>query len=89
MAKIYFGWNANETGVTVDFYRIYAGTTSGLYDHPDSPKNMGNTTSGFFDISIFGSPLYFALTAVNNTGGESAFSAEVVRTLAEPISMLG
>lgn len=91
--KIYFGWTANSEP-DIAGYKIYAGTQTATYDHANSPKIVtGQVTTGFFDIGSytsvadFGSPMYFALTAINTTDQESGFSAEIVRTLNRPVTL--
>jgi hypothetical protein len=70
-----FTWNANAEP-DIDHYDLYAGTQTAIYALPGSPKNMGNATSGSFDVDFTGTGFY-ALKAVNTGGQASPFSSEV------------
>ena len=91
--RIYFAWTANSEQ-DIAGYKIYAGATTGTYDHGNSPKIVtGQVTTGFFDIGSFssvadfGSPMFFALTAFNTSDQESGFSTEIERTLNRPVTL--
>lgn len=84
--RVNFAWNANSE-VDIAGYKIYAGTATGVYTAPGSPKDMGNVTSGYFDITTFGITWYFALTAYNTSAQESGFSTEIQRLINAPVAM--
>lgn len=81
--KVYFSWDANTDGLATG-YKIYAGSATGTYDHPASPRDVGNTTYNYFDIDTYGTPIFFSLTAYNVVG-ESGFSTEVQMTYTRPV----
>jgi hypothetical protein len=60
-------------------YRVYWGTASRTYG-TSAPANGGNTS-----YIVGGLPskktYYFAVTALDNAGNESAFSAEATKTI--------
>ena len=70
-------WNA-VTNVPVSGYRVYQGNSSGLYTRS---TNVGNTTQAVINGLSNGVKYYFAATAVNSSGMESAYSAEVAYTV--------
>jgi hypothetical protein len=63
-------------------YRVYIGSSSGVYT---SNVNVGNVTSylvtGITPIQRW---YYFAVTAYDTTGNESAFSSEVRYYISDP-----
>jgi len=65
-------WDPNSEP-SVSGYRIYYGTASGNYTHITS---LGKVTSGTVEGLMGGVTYYFAVTAYNAAGFESAFSAE-------------
>ncbi len=68
-------WNAN-TEPDLDHYRVYYGTSPGLYSVFDQIVALTTVTlSGLKD----GVPYYFAITAVDNSGNESGFSTELTK----------
>ena len=68
-------WNAN-TESDIAGYKLYAGTKTGVYDDTNSPKDMGNVTSGSF-LPALDSTRFYALTAYDTDVLESGFSSEV------------
>lgn len=81
--RVNFTWDANtEPGVIG--YKIYAGRASGVYDDDDSPKDVGNVLSGYYDVFEWGI-WYFALTAYT-IDSESEFSAEI-QTWVSPLQL--
>lgn len=62
-------------------YKIYLGTRSGVYDYPGSPFIVGKTTRTVINNLPHGHTYYFAATAYDLTGNESAHSAEVSKSL--------
>ena len=71
-------WDQN-TEPDLAGYKIYFGTSSGVYGTPiDAGVQTTYTVTG---LAI--SPYYFAVTAYNTAGNESAFSNEVTKTLAD------
>ena len=73
-----FAWNAN-TEADLAGYKLYAGTATGVYTDPNSPKDMGNVTSGSYTLDDMANSAtyFFSLTAYNTTNLESDFSNEV------------
>ena len=61
-------------------YRIYYGTRSRDYG---APIDVGNVTSYTITGLNEGKTYYFAVTAVDTSGNESGFSAEVSKTIAD------
>ncbi len=77
-ADITFEWDAN-TESDLAGYRLYAGGETGVYN-PDLTIDVGNRTiykwTGFSDGDWF-----FAATAYDDDGNESAYSNEVALTI--------
>jgi len=70
-------WNSNTSNVNISGYKVYVGTSTGVYDVPgyEIGKNVGNVTS----VTLTNLPsgtLYFAVTAVDSIKGESGYSYE-------------
>jgi hypothetical protein len=63
---------------TVVGYRLYQGTTSQVYT---SVTDIGNQTSANISALAGGRTYYFAVTAYDATGLESAFSGEISYTV--------
>jgi len=87
--RVFFTWNANSEQ-DIAGYKIYAGTSSGTYNATNSPRDVGNVTSGsnaYFDVQTFGSTMYFALTVYNTGAQESGFSTEISQTFTRPITL--
>ena len=83
--RVFFTWNANSES-DIAGYKIYAGTATGTYNLSNSPRDVGNVTTGYFDVQTgFGSQLFFALTAYNTSQQESSFSNEVSQTFTRPV----
>lgn len=75
--SVKLSWNAN-TENDVTGYRVYYGTSSGNYSQvADAGKVTTFTVNGLQD----GSTYYFVLTAYDNAGNESGYSAEVPATI--------
>src|SRR2546430_3783324 len=55
-------------------YRLYSGTTSGVYTQT---IDVGNTTSTLVSNLILGQTYFFAVTACNTAGQKSALSNEI------------
>lgn len=66
-------WNAN-TEPDLAGYRVYYGTASGVYN---PAIDVGNTTSYTFSGLLPNTTYYFAITAYDTSGNESAFSTEI------------
>jgi hypothetical protein len=62
-------------------YKIYVGTASGLYTYPGSPFVIGLTGSYTIAGLPSGQTYYFAISAFNALGGESALSSEVSKSI--------
>jgi hypothetical protein len=80
MGRVTLGWNAN-TESDLAGYKIYIGTSSGVYNYATSPYvspvNVGMVQTFTFLLLPGGATYYFAITAFNSTGQESAFSSEL------------
>ena len=62
-------------------YKVYVGTASGTYSLPGSPFVAGKVTSYTVSNLPKGQTYYFAISAYDSAGNESALSAEVSKTL--------
>ncbi len=67
-----------ETGDFIAGYRLYSGIASQTYTNM---LDVGNTTSATFSNLTAGTTYYFAVTAYDLAGLESAFSGEVSCTI--------
>jgi fibronectin type 3 domain-containing protein len=65
-------WTPN-TEADLAYYNVYYGNASGVYTTIRIETNTTHTISGLLDAV----PYYFAVTAVDTSGNESGFSAEV------------
>jgi hypothetical protein len=71
-APVMLAWDAS-TASTLAGYRVYVGTSSGVYSFSVDVDNITN-----YDVSVpSGSAYYFAVTARDQSGAESGFSNEV------------
>src|SRR5438445_13064384 len=75
--NVTLAWNAN-TETNLAGYRVYYGTASGTYS--GSKPVAADVTSTTISNLTFGQVYYFAATATNAAGLESAFSTQVVYT---------
>jgi len=62
-------------------YKIYLGTAPGLYTYPGSPIIVGVTGSYTLVGLPMGQTYYFAVSAFNSSGSESALSSEVSKSI--------
>ena len=62
-------------------YKIYVGTTAGLYNYPGSPFVVGLTGSYTITGLPVGQTYFFALSAFDYSGGESGLSSEVSKSI--------
>jgi len=62
-------------------YKVYVGTASDTYSLPGSPFVAGKVTSYTVSNLPKGQTYYFAISAYDSAGNESALSAEVSKTL--------
>ncbi len=63
-------------------YRLYYGTSSGNYtQHIDVAPNLTAPYVTTDTVTLASGTYYFAVTAVDTLGNESAYSADVMRTL--------
>lgn len=69
--------NTNGTPATIASYKAYWGTTAGNY--PNS-TNVGNVTA-YTVVGLAPGTWYFAVTAINTAGAESALSAPASKTI--------
>jgi hypothetical protein len=69
-------WNPN-TETNIAGYKLYMGTTSGVYG---APIDVGPVTTYIVKNLLGGKTYYFAITAYNTSGVESAKSAEITYT---------
>ncbi len=72
-ATVTLSWNQN-TEPDLSYYRVYYGTSSRNYSNS---VGVGTTTSATISNLTSGTIYYFALTAVDTSGNESARSVEV------------
>jgi hypothetical protein len=72
-SSIILGWNASASP-DVAGYRVYYGTTSGIYSYK---VDAGNATSVTISNLTGGVTYYIAATAYDANGNESQFSGEV------------
>ncbi len=71
-ASIVISWNANAESDLAG-YKVYSGTRSGVYG---TPADIGNHTSCQFNNVQPGTTYFFAITAYDTSGNESAKSTE-------------
>jgi len=69
-----FSWSPN-TEPDLLGYRVYAGSTAGVYD---SFVDVGKLTLYTLDKLIVGNEYFVAVTAYDTSGNESGYSVEVV-----------
>lgn len=72
-----FTWDAN-TETDLAGYKIHVGTASGSYN---STVDVGNVTSHSMTNLTIGTTYYFAVSAYNTAGNESAVSNEVSKSI--------
>ncbi|ULA62597.1 MAG: Fibronectin type-III domain-containing protein [Nitrospira sp.] len=72
-ATVTLSWTKN-TEPDLSYYRVYYGTSSRNYS---TSTAVGNTTSTTISNLTSGQIYYFALTAVDTSGNQSAYSQEV------------
>jgi hypothetical protein len=88
MAVVTLTWNASIDPTTTG-YHIWAGRTSrflgGTYDATGSPKDVGNVTTGTFDLLGNNGVWYFAITAYNDFG-DGGFSPELTGNYQEIVA---
>jgi Fibronectin type III domain len=70
---VQLSWNA-DAGSTLAGYKLYMRTSSGTYG---TPTTLGLVTTTNVSTLVRGTTYYFALTAFNNGGQESAKTAEL------------
>ena len=73
-------WTANREPDLAG-YKIYIGTASGTYDAPGSAFVTGKVTSYTVSNLPKGQTYFFAISAYDSAGNESALSAEVSKSL--------
>ena len=62
-------------------YKVYVGTSSGSYNYAGSPFTVGRITSYTLNNLPAGQTYFFALSAYDNAGNNSALSAEVSKSI--------
>jgi Fibronectin type III domain len=70
---VQLSWNAN-TETNLAGYKLYMGTASGVYG---APTSLGVVTTTTLKTLVPGTTYYFALTAFNTAGQESAKTSEL------------
>lgn len=75
-ASVTLAWNANSEP-NIAGYRLYYGTASHTYTQQ---IDVGNSTTGTVSNLSSGTTYFFAITAYNTAGVESAFSSELAYT---------
>lgn len=74
-------WGASPSS-TVSAYRVYYGTASGSYQQQRGAGiSAGSSTAYTLPGLTAGTRYYFAVTAVDNAGSESAFSNEASKVV--------
>jgi hypothetical protein len=81
MASVVLTWNASVDPSTTG-YHIWAGRSSGVYDATGSPKDVGNVTTGTFDLLGNNGVWFFAITAYN-AFGDGGYSPELTGNFQE------
>src|SRR6266446_704159 len=74
--SVTLAWDAN-TAPNIVGYRLYTGTTSGVYTQQ---IEVGNNTSTSVSNLVDGTTYFFAVTDYNTSGVESAYSNQVSYT---------
>ena len=84
-------WNAPTTradgtslnpATDLSTYKLYYGTSSGNYtQHIDVTPDLTAPYATTYSVTLASGTYYFAVTAVDTLGDESAYSAEAVKTL--------
>lgn len=62
-------------------YKVYVGTAPGLYSYPGSPIVIGRTDNYAITGLPVGQTYYFAISAFDDSGNESALSSEVSKSI--------
>lgn len=73
-------WSPN-TEPDLRGYKIYVGTGSGIYNYPGSPFVVGNVAAYTLTSLSAGQTYFFAVSAYDDSGNESALSAEVSKSI--------
>ena len=73
-------WTSNSEADLAG-YKLYVGTAPGRYTYAGSPVIIGLTGSYTLSGLPMGQTYYFALSAFDSSGNESAFSAEVSKSI--------
>ncbi len=74
-------WSASSDSRVIG-YRVYWGTTSGGYQaRGTGAQPNGGSTSHLIGGLLSKQTYYFAVTAYDNAGNESAFSTEATKTI--------
>lgn len=73
-------WTANREPDLAG-YKIYIGTASGTYNFPGSAFLTGNVRSYTVSNLPKGQTYFFAISAYDSAGNESALSAEVSKSI--------
>jgi len=78
--SVTLSWSANAENDLAG-YKIYFGTSSGNYTSPGSPAVIGKITTYLLTGLQRNTTYFFALSAYDSAGNESALSAEVSRSI--------
>ena len=73
-------WSANAENDLAG-YKIYFGTSSGNYTSPGSPTVIGKVSTYTLTGLQRNTTYFFALSAYDNAGNESALSAETSKSI--------
>lgn len=75
-------WDPPATAATLSGYRVYYGTAPGAYLQPYGQGiSVGNVTTYTLSGLSNGTRYYFAVTAFDNSGNESAYSNEAIKDI--------
>jgi hypothetical protein len=69
------------TDTTLAGYKVYVGTTSGLYNYPGSPFTVTNVGTYTVNNLPSGQTYFFAVSAFDTNGNDSALSPEVSKSI--------
>ncbi len=62
--ELFLSWTPPTEQGNISSYTLYWGTTSGTYNHPDSPKDLGSITSHTLTNLLNNIPYFIAMKAI-------------------------